>query len=265
MGGCDVRRDSRGAKSREGRAEKPTTTFLGSTTQRPHPGSPFFSSFLPPRVPSPVPSLSLPLSPRPSSHLASILVLLCSSPTSSRRARGGVVERTEPPLAARSRRTRHGCSLLQALRLLVASPLQIADAWFAPTAHCASLGFSMFLPLSGCVVRFCCWGRRRPAFGAGAFCFCCVFSGVFVVRLRGFRGSVRWRWSRRSRSNSLRPAPIHPADLFGRARAIRILFCSGRLSLISTRFSARFDEFGCSREILGFNRVWFPAFLRIIS
>ena len=127
------------------------------------------------------------------------------------------------------------------------------------------LGFSMFFFLSGCVVRFCGWGRRRPAFGAAAFCFCCVFSGVFVVRFRGFRASVRWSWSRRSRWNSLRLAPIHPADLFGRARAIRILFCSALLSLISARFSARFDEFGCSREILDLNRVWLSAFLVIIS
>ena len=160
----------------------------------------------------------------------------------------------------------HGCSLLQALRVLVASPLQVADAWFAPTAHCAPRKDSRcFFPLSGCVVRFCGWGRRRPAFGAAAFCFCCVFSGVFVVRFRGFRASVRWSWSRRSRWNSLRLAPIHPADLFGRARAIRILFCSALLSLISARFSARFDEFGCSREILDLNRVWLSAFLVIIS
>lgn len=47
--------DSRGAKSREGRAEKPTTTtFLGSTTRTPHPG-PFF---LPPQSPVPPPLLA---------------------------------------------------------------------------------------------------------------------------------------------------------------------------------------------------------------
>ena len=132
----------------------------------------------------------------------------------------------------------------------IAPPPRILDVFFSsPAASSASA-----------VGR-----RRRPAFGAAAFCFCCVFSGVFVVRFRGFRASVRWSWSRRSRWNSLRLAPIHPADLFGRATAIRILFCSALLSLISARFSARFDEFGCSREILDLNRVWLSAFLVIIS
>jgi len=125
-------------KAGEGRAEKPTTTtFLGSTTRTPHSG-PFF---LPPQ-----------------SHLASILVLLYSSPTSGRQAserwwRSGR-NRSLLRLPARSRRASerargHGCSLLQALRLLVASPLQITDARYAPTAHChhrcLSLGFSVFL------------------------------------------------------------------------------------------------------------------------
>jgi len=177
-----------------------------------------------------------------------------------------VVERTEPPLAARSRRTRPW--------VLAAPSSPCAGGLPTSSRRCLvrtyrtlrpPQGFSMFFPLSGCVVRFCGWGRRRPAFGAAAFCFCCVFSGVFVVRFRGFRASVRWSWSRRSRWNSLRLAPIHPADLFGRARAIRILFCSALLSLISARFSARFDEFGCSREILDLNRVWLSAFLVIIS
>ena len=206
--------DSRGAKSREGRAEKPTTTFLGSTTRAPPPaGSPFFYSSLPvpEPSPSPVPLLSY-----------SIRVLPVAG---EREGVVVVVERTEPPLAARSRRTRPW---------VLAAPSSPC-AGGLPTSNRRCLvrtyrtlrppqGFSMFFPLSGCVVRFCGWGRRRPAFGAAAFCFCCVFSGVFVVRFRGFRASVRWSWSRRSRWNSLRLAPIHPADLFGRAAAIRILF-----------------------------------------
>jgi hypothetical protein len=58
----------------------------------------------------------------------------------------------------------------------------------------------------------------------------------------------RRRWSRRSRWNPLRPPPIRPAGLFldaqGRSESY---FRSGRLSLISTGFSAWFHEFVRSR------------------
>jgi len=121
-GGADRLQTAGVPKAGQGRAEKPTTTtFLGSATRTPHSG-PFF---LPPQ------------SHPPFSHLASILVLLYSSPTSGRQAserwwRSGRNRRLLR-LPARSRRASerargHGCSLLQALRLLVASPLQIADA-----------------------------------------------------------------------------------------------------------------------------------------
>lgn len=109
------------------KAEKPTTTsFLGSTTRTPHPG-PFF---LPPQ------SHSHPLlAPR---KYFSLTLFESYQWQAGRRARGGGgADGTVAccgclrDLGERARARGHGCSLLQALRLLVASPLQIADARYA--------------------------------------------------------------------------------------------------------------------------------------
>jgi hypothetical protein len=171
------------------------------------------------------------------------------------------VERTEPPLAARSRRTRRpwvraAPSSPSAGGLPTSNPRCSVRAYLP--AHCRSLQ-----PDSRCPFPFSSLAAPAPAvagegaarhFGAGAFVsaalyiffwgFCCSFPRGEWFRGLGFRR----RWSRRSRWNPLRPPPIRPAGLFldaqGRSESY---FRSGRLSLISTGFSAWFDEFVRSR------------------
>jgi hypothetical protein len=120
-----ARRKAERERERLQAAGKSPPPSLDPQPLTPHP----VRSFLPPSPPSP-PPLSL----------ASILAA-----TSSRRASArwwsrwwSGRNRCLPRGAARDLgERRHGCSLLQALRLLVAAPLQIADARYPPTARIA--------------------------------------------------------------------------------------------------------------------------------
>jgi len=188
------------------RAEKPTTTsFLGSTT---HPG-PFF---LPPH------SHSHPLlAPR---KYFSLTLFESYQWQAGRRARGGGgADGTVAccgclrDLGERARSRGHGCSLLQALRLLVASPLQIADARYAayrtlPPPLPLPRILRVFVSLSSSHSRraprliLLLLGAAASARHLGCF-FCCGFSGVSAVRfrVRDFALPFGGMRPRRSRSN----------------------------------------------------------------
>jgi hypothetical protein len=101
---------------------------------------------------------------------------------------------------------RHGCSLLQALRLLLAAPLQIADARYPPTRALPSLSRDDLVP--GLIISSAC-----------CFCFLllCIFFGVLVVR---FRVRVFVRGGGTVDLAGIRCAWV---VLIGGARAIRIL------------------------------------------
>jgi hypothetical protein len=124
---------------------------------------------------------------------------------------------------------RHGCSLLQALRLLVAAPPQIADARYPPTYRAlrflsrADLIPCLIISSASCFCRVL-FGRVRVLVCSAAVAFVSVASGFScsfphawcrglvcgggAVDLAGIRGA----W-----------APIHSAVLFRGATAIRIL------------------------------------------
>lgn len=173
---------------------------------------------LPPRIHNPdaPPGSFLPPSQSHSQHRPPLLITPRNyfSLTESNQWQASERWWTEPSPAAgcptRSRRASergHGCSLLQALRLLVASPLQIADARYAPTAHC-----HRWLPLPRILRVFfnllsSCSRRARPSpdfpLGAGgvgpAFGGLLLFVAGCVILC--FRLARHLRRPRRSRWN----------------------------------------------------------------
>ena len=268
--------DSRGAKSREGRAEKPTTTtFLGSTTRTPHPG-PFF---LPPQS-RPPPLLA---------HRKYFSLTLFESyqwqagrqaserwwrsgrnrrllrlPARSRRAsaRPWVLAAPSSPSAGGLPTSNRRCSVrrLPHIATTAASPSDSPCFLFSLSPH-----HTLAAPGSSVVGG----GGVGPAFGV-FFLFCCGFSGVSAVRFR-----VRV-------ISCFRLVGCGPVDLAGTVAPIpSVRFVRTRKSdpnrgspwpaaatccADSSRFSsARFGEFACSREVSRLNRVWFSAFLRALS